>query len=984
MAEAPWGHGGGSRPSGWSGGDSEGSYGREDSLRDAASNPPLGTPPLGTPPLGTPLETPREAFGLETPRSAGCRESPGYGGWDAEGSQEGTEVYGYEDGYGGYGYDEPSMEVLDFNRQVRDAMEAMYDYGERERLQGGISNPLESARSRPDSVEGRRLMVQMKASNIRLKQLKHAAKSFEKNARAPPQLNTMERRFRGVDFLYGRMSVDKKIPVGTPDRKRNASVEHEPEDEAEVDQILSKYSQRLGRWSVSEQTRWAKLFAAAPVFQDLERASPGIIWRISSSVRVIREGAGQVLFRQGDPPKNCYLILSGEVSIHLHTDPGKNDQEVERAVSSSGQVQRAKTSAVLSQPGKTFLTVEGWSHFASDSDYGNQVAVLRQGQVFGERALLNKQHRAATIKCATDCEFLVITQEDFGSLIGEQNDFTRSLFGMEFFRDLEKTTPGVLGRLCRGASLRTEKKGQILFRQDDQSGNCYVVVSGKVGCYAMKKFEQKKLKDEGYNSPRCIKGSELKLLPSYTEVAEEEERKEALNKTTDETEKAALIYKHAVASSAADFEAKRSPSKEKDGRRYRTTEGHSSFTDGSLLGDELAIVDKGGIVGERALDPANKKRAASVRCLEDCLFLVLGPDDYRIILENTTTMIAFFDKHMASLGMVGSFEGHPSSIFADRNFPRGHVFTTQGIVAEPALYVVAEGSVELRRCGPGEDPATQFDTCCSDEALWKHIVDRSTVSIDTVEAGGAFCTLPFFPLVGEEAFTVSVSSEECKIYYVANADIERLPKDMAVGLRKHLCKQLSMRILSLEDVEDCDLMSEGVDSGWFPSPGPSRSASVAATPFQTTGMGETTRSMNQSRRSTMSTKDFKSNMQFSPSPGRDYNFDDGLGSLGPDSPPLSPGSQARSGASRVPRRQGRKSTQDSFNSGGGKSVRIAWPAASSMGSSPRGSAKSEASFKSAPRHRKPPGLGYAERIAEAGGRFVRGVPKKDNPFQTRY
>ena len=40
----------------------------------------------------------------------------------------------------------------------------------------------------------------------------------------------------------------------------------------------------------------------------------------------------------------------------------------------------------------------------------------------------------------------------------------------------------------------------------------------KVGCYAMKKFEQKKMQEKGYNSPRCIKGSELKLLPSYTEA----------------------------------------------------------------------------------------------------------------------------------------------------------------------------------------------------------------------------------------------------------------------------------------------------------------------------------------------------------------------------------------------------------------------------------------------------------------------------------
>eukprot|EP00913_Durusdinium_trenchii_P028118 g26362.t1 len=56
----------------------------------------------------------------------------------------------------------------------------------------------------------------------------------------------------------------------------------------------------------------------------------------------------------------------------------------------------------------------GFSSFAKDSKYGARVIQLKPGSIVGELALQTNEPRAATIKCATDCKFMVVgdTQGD--------------------------------------------------------------------------------------------------------------------------------------------------------------------------------------------------------------------------------------------------------------------------------------------------------------------------------------------------------------------------------------------------------------------------------------------------------------------------------------------------------------------------------------------------------------------------------------------
>ena len=42
-----------------------------------------------------------------------------------------------------------------------------------------------------------------------------------------------------------------------------------------------------------------------------------------------------------------------------------------------------------------------------------KVVVLKDGDIFGELALINQKKRAATITCETECHFAILSRSDF-------------------------------------------------------------------------------------------------------------------------------------------------------------------------------------------------------------------------------------------------------------------------------------------------------------------------------------------------------------------------------------------------------------------------------------------------------------------------------------------------------------------------------------------------------------------------------------------
>lgn len=47
---------------------------------------------------------------------------------------------------------------------------------------------------------------------------------------------------------------------------------------------------------------------------------------------------------------------------------------------------------------------------------------MKQGQAFGELALIKDQPRAATIKCREDCVFIVLNKYNYENIIGDMEE----------------------------------------------------------------------------------------------------------------------------------------------------------------------------------------------------------------------------------------------------------------------------------------------------------------------------------------------------------------------------------------------------------------------------------------------------------------------------------------------------------------------------------------------------------------------------------
>jgi hypothetical protein len=67
-----------------------------------------------------------------------------------------------------------------------------------------------------------------------------------------------------------------------------------------------------------------------------------------------------------------------------------------------------------------YLTAEGHNTYSADSGLGKKVVELGENVAFGELALLENNPRAATIKCESSCELLVIKSSDFQAMFGTQ------------------------------------------------------------------------------------------------------------------------------------------------------------------------------------------------------------------------------------------------------------------------------------------------------------------------------------------------------------------------------------------------------------------------------------------------------------------------------------------------------------------------------------------------------------------------------------
>eukprot|EP00440_Ansanella_granifera_P042522 gb/GFBE01046095.1/.p1 GENE.gb/GFBE01046095.1/~~gb/GFBE01046095.1/.p1 ORF type:complete len:506 (+),score=111.03 gb/GFBE01046095.1/:1-1518(+) len=178
----------------------------------------------------------------------------------------------------------------------------------------------------------------------------------------------------------------------------------------------SIHGHRVSFSHTAEETEAASLSRTLSAFKIFKDLDPAVLSTLPEVVTSIFCKAGTVLFRQGDPPGSCYVIISGMVGIYAMS---------EEEIANESQSQKAHRLAATSDgslldflPGHK--TVDGFSRYHEDSSLGNRVAKLGPSNIAGELALMNDQPRSASVQCMQDCEFLVIRRVDFDNVLKEE------------------------------------------------------------------------------------------------------------------------------------------------------------------------------------------------------------------------------------------------------------------------------------------------------------------------------------------------------------------------------------------------------------------------------------------------------------------------------------------------------------------------------------------------------------------------------------
>jgi CRP/FNR family cyclic AMP-dependent transcriptional regulator len=116
-----------------------------------------------------------------------------------------------------------------------------------------------------------------------------------------------------------------------------------------------------------------ELLRKAPLFSDLSKAE---LEHLAKSTEDLEVGAGRVLCREGEPASEFFVIIEGE---------------------------------------------------AEATRDGKQLSTMRDGEFFGEIALLEDIPRTATVVAKTELRFFVLTRQSFWSMVDAMPDVERKI-----------------------------------------------------------------------------------------------------------------------------------------------------------------------------------------------------------------------------------------------------------------------------------------------------------------------------------------------------------------------------------------------------------------------------------------------------------------------------------------------------------------------------------------------------------------------------
>ena len=208
----------------------------------------------------------------------------------------------------------------------------------------------------------------------------------------------------------------------------------------------------------------------------------------SNAIRKRRFKAGDVICRQGEYGSTAFFIVSGQASVFLSGPMG----HVKTEDSKHGFFRKLKASLVnrVQQPrpdetNRAYIPIDA----PVDLPYDNPVAVLEEGDLFGEMTCMNQYPRSATVQAKTDCVMLEMLRNVLDVL--QRNKTFRSKVDLTYRRRalgsqlrsipmFSSVTPDFIDYLRDRVELRRYAPGQVICRQGDASHSFFLVRIGFV------------------------------------------------------------------------------------------------------------------------------------------------------------------------------------------------------------------------------------------------------------------------------------------------------------------------------------------------------------------------------------------------------------------------------------------------------------------------------------------------------------------------
>lgn len=103
---------------------------------------------------------------------------------------------------------------------------------------------------------------------------------------------------------------------------------------------------------------------------------------------------------------------------------------------------------------------------------------LSDGDSFGEKALLNREPRSATIICKTNCHFMYLDKEQFNQVLKENmtEKINQEVNKLKVMPLLSSLKDGVLKTINEHSFYREFKRGQTIYSEGEPVNASFIVI----------------------------------------------------------------------------------------------------------------------------------------------------------------------------------------------------------------------------------------------------------------------------------------------------------------------------------------------------------------------------------------------------------------------------------------------------------------------------------------------------------------------------